>query len=162
MGFSLTLIRLLVLASALAVAEVTSSIKGSNISYPVSLNGIHLKTASAKLIATALENGTIKSLDLVDAYLQRLAANDQKGNRTTLSWFLEPARYCATNLADKYFLRTGLALHSFIEIGPTVLEIARGLDAERASGNVRSAIHGLPIVVKDGMYSCHCYGLPVK
>ncbi|KAH8728263.1 amidase signature domain-containing protein [Phaeosphaeriaceae sp. PMI808] len=80
-----------------------------------------LKTASAKVIAATLANGTVTSLDLVDAYIQRLAANDQEG----------------------------LGLHSFIEIAPTAHKIAQRLDAERASGKVRSAIHGLPIVVQD-------------
>ena len=47
-----------------------------------------------------------------------------------------------------------MTLNSLIEIAPTAHQIARELDAERANGTVRSAIHGLPIVVKDGTYHC--------
>ncbi|PVH95468.1 amidase signature enzyme [Periconia macrospinosa] len=121
MGIPIILSRLLVLSFALVAAETTFSTKGSTKSYPVSLNGIDLLTASAKTISSALANGTVTSLDLVDAYIQRLAANDHEG----------------------------LTLRSIIEIAPTAHEIARELDAERANGTVRSAIHGLPIVVKD-------------
>ncbi|KAH7303806.1 amidase signature domain-containing protein [Stachybotrys elegans] len=116
-GFS----HLVVLFSVLATAEVTLSSKGSSKLYPVTVNGINLKSASAKDIAAALSNGTVTSLELVDAYLKRVDAND----------------------------RQGLTLRSFIEIAPTARCIAKKLDAERASGNVRSPIHGLPIVVKD-------------
>lgn len=42
-----------------------------------------------------------------------------------------------------------MELRSIIEVAPTAREIAAQLDQERAAGNVRSSIHGLPIVVKD-------------
>lgn len=44
---------------------------------------------------------------------------------------------------------SGLTLRSVIEIAPTAREIARQLDEERANGNLRSQLHGVPIVVKD-------------
>ena len=79
MGIPIVLSYLLVLSSALVVAEPSFSTKGSTKPYPVSLNGIHLLAASAKTISAALANGTLTSLDLVDAYIQRLAANDHEG-----------------------------------------------------------------------------------
>ncbi|KDN59835.1 putative glutamyl-tRNA(Gln) amidotransferase subunit A [Colletotrichum sublineola] len=97
------------------------STKGSTISYPVTVNGIHLLAASARDIAEALNQQHVTSEQLVDAYIARIEAND----------------------------RTGLNLQSVIEIAPTAREVAKKLDEERQSGAIRSAIHGLPILVKD-------------
>ncbi|KAK2018405.1 amidase signature enzyme [Colletotrichum eremochloae] len=97
------------------------STKGSTISYPVTVNGIHLLAASARDIAEALNQQHVTSEQLVDAYIARIEAND----------------------------RTGLNLQSVIEIAPTAREVAKKLDEERQSGAIRRAIHGLPILVKD-------------
>ncbi len=45
----------------------------------------------------------------------------------------------------------GPELRSIIEINPDVLGIASELDRERADGNVRGPLHGIPIVVKDNI-----------
>ncbi|KAL1634239.1 hypothetical protein SLS58_010783 [Diplodia intermedia] len=92
-----------------------------NSTYPVFLNGINLLSASAAEIATALSTGNTTSLQLVDAYIARIEANNHQG----------------------------LELRAIIKVAPTAREIAHQLDLERAAGNVRSPIHGLPIVVKD-------------
>jgi amidase len=42
-------------------------------------------------------------------------------------------------------------LNSVIELNPDALEIADKMDAERKSGKVRSAIHGIPILLKDNI-----------
>jgi amidase len=47
--------------------------------------------------------------------------------------------------------RAGPKLRSIIETNPDALEIAAQLDAERAEGNVRGPLHGIPIVVKDNI-----------
>ncbi|KAK1957486.1 amidase signature enzyme [Colletotrichum sublineola] len=106
---------------AVASAAMDYSTKGSTISYPVTVNGIHLLAASARDIAEALNQQHVTSEQLVDAYIARIEAND----------------------------RTGLNLQSVIEIAPTAREVAKKLDEERQSGAIRSAIHGLPILVKD-------------
>lgn len=40
-------------------------------------------------------------------------------------------------------------LKSIIELNPKALETARELDRERASGNVRGLLHGIPVLLKD-------------
>jgi amidase len=43
------------------------------------------------------------------------------------------------------------ALRSVLEINPDALEAADSLDAERRSGRVRGALHGIPVLVKDNI-----------
>jgi amidase len=43
------------------------------------------------------------------------------------------------------------ALNAVTEINPDAISIAEALDAERSSGNVRSALHGVPILVKNNI-----------
>ena len=47
--------------------------------------------------------------------------------------------------------RQGPTLRSVIETNPDALKIAEGLDAERAAGNVRGPLHGMPILLKDNI-----------
>ncbi len=47
--------------------------------------------------------------------------------------------------------RAGPQLRSIIELNPDAADIARSLDAERRAGKVRSALHGVPIVIKDNI-----------
>ena len=42
-------------------------------------------------------------------------------------------------------------LNSVRQTNPDALEIARGLDAERASGGTRGILHGIPVLVKDNI-----------
>ncbi|MFT7585798.1 MAG: amidase [Cellvibrionaceae bacterium] len=44
--------------------------------------------------------------------------------------------------------RSGPCLNSVLEINPDALDIARELDEERAAGNVRGPLHGVPIMIK--------------
>lgn len=45
----------------------------------------------------------------------------------------------------------GPTLRSVIESNPDALEIAEGLDRERAAGSVRGPLHGVPILLKDNI-----------
>ncbi len=47
--------------------------------------------------------------------------------------------------------RQGPSLRSVIETNPEALEIAGQLDRERAAGNVRGPLHGIPILLKDNI-----------
>ena len=47
--------------------------------------------------------------------------------------------------------RHGPALNAVIELNPEALSIAEALDAERAAGQVRGPLHGLPILIKDNI-----------
>ena len=43
------------------------------------------------------------------------------------------------------------AVNSIIELNPDALGIARALDEERASGQVRGPLHGIPVLIKDNI-----------
>ena len=77
--------------------------------------------ASIPELQAALESGAATSVDLVDAYIARIAAYD----------------------------RAGPTLNAIIRLHPGAREQARRLDAERASGRVRGPLHGIPILLKD-------------
>jgi amidase len=47
--------------------------------------------------------------------------------------------------------RAGPRLRAVLETNPEALEIAEQLDQERASGNVRGPLHGVPILLKDNI-----------
>ncbi len=67
-----------------------------------------------------MQRGEIDSEQLVGWYLNRIEALDQNGP----------------------------ALNSIIEINPDALQIARALDREWQSSGPRSALHGIPVVIK--------------
>ncbi|MDE0395901.1 MAG: amidase family protein [Gammaproteobacteria bacterium] len=74
----------------------------------------------------ALEAGTVTSQELVEQYLARIEAYDLRGP----------------------------ALNAIVTLNPRVREDAAALDAERASGTVRSPLHGIPVLLKDN-YDTH-------
>lgn len=47
--------------------------------------------------------------------------------------------------------RSGPKLNAIIELNPQALEIAAALDAERAQGKRRGALHGIPVLLKDNI-----------
>ena len=76
---------------------------------------------SVRDLRAALDSGAVTSADLVDGYLARIEAFDQRGP----------------------------AINAMIAINPRARERALELDAERAAGMVRGPLHGIPVVVKD-------------
>ena len=82
-------------------------------------------------------------LDEVDvAELQRSLASGGRTARSITELYL--GRIEALNLQ-------GPELRAIIEINPDALAIADELDAERAAGNVRGPLHGIPVAVKDNI-----------
>ena len=77
--------------------------------------------ASIAELRAALESGQVTSLELVEAYLDRIAAYD----------------------------RSGPKLNTIIRIHPRARAQAVALDRERAAGTVRGPLHGIPILLKD-------------
>jgi amidase len=77
--------------------------------------------ASITELQEGLRRGTWTSVQLVDAYLARIAAYDQRGP----------------------------ALNAMIRLNPNARRDAAALDAERRRGTMRGALHGIPIVLKD-------------
>jgi hypothetical protein len=66
-------------------------------------------------------------------------------------------KYTAQSLTELYLRRIesidgqGPAIHSVLETNSDALEIARKLDAERASGRVRGPLHGIPVLLTDNI-----------
>jgi amidase len=81
---------------------------------------IELSVADAQKKMTT---GELTSLQLTQAYLERIAAVD----------------------------RAGPALNSVIELNPRAVADAERLDAERRAGTVRGPLHGIPVLVKDNI-----------
>jgi len=73
----------------------------------------------------ALNNGTITSESLVLSYLDRIARHNNTGHR----------------------------LNAVITVNPDAVAFARALDQERRSGNIRGAMHGVPVLLKDNIES---------
>ncbi len=71
----------------------------------------------------AMQNGAITSRRLVRKYLDRVKKID----------------------------RGRIDLRSYIEVNPDALDIARQLDQERADGNVRGPLHGIPVLLKENI-----------
>ena len=74
-------------------------------------------------LARAQSQGQVSSLQLVDAYLARIARIDHAGP----------------------------ALHSVLATNPEARAQARALDKERAAGHLRGPLHGIPLLIKDNI-----------
>jgi len=69
----------------------------------------------------AMTEGRVSSKDLVEAYLKRIQAFDQRGPR----------------------------LNALITLNPNAIRQAEELDRERAAKGSRGPLHGIPVIVKD-------------
>lgn len=74
--------------------------------------------------------------------LQRAMEKGEYSSRRLVELFLERIR----NIDDE-----GVQLNSVIEVNPDALAIAEQCDRERNDGTVRSALHGIPFLVKDNI-----------
>ncbi|MEM1391283.1 MAG: amidase family protein, partial [Pseudomonadota bacterium] len=74
-------------------------------------------------LVTALENGDVTSLDLTQAYLQRIEDVDRAGPR----------------------------LQSVLAVNPDALEQAQASDARREAGEMLGPLDGVPILLKDNI-----------
>ena len=77
------------------------------------------------MLQVDLAAGRISSEQLVSLYSDRIAALDRRGP----------------------------ALHAVIALNPNALADARALDQERARGQVRGPLHGIPVLLKDNIES---------
>lgn len=87
--------------------------------------------ASALELADLMQSGTVTSVQVVEALLERIREVDAPGSE--------------------------IELRSIIAVASDALAEAQRLDAERAAGRVRSQLHGVPILVKDNI---EAVGLP--
>jgi amidase len=105
------------LALALVLSPAFSSAQGTG-GYPVAEKSV------AELQAD-LTAGKVTSVELVEAYLDRIERID----------------------------RTGPALHSVIVVNPQALVEARRADAARKAGSAHGALFGIPVLIKDNIES---------
>lgn len=74
-----------------------------------------------------------------------------------LSDGMRRGRWTARSICELYLRRIdsidrrGPAINAVIEINPDALRIADRLDAERAAGKIRGALHGVPVMLKDNI-----------
>lgn len=88
---------------------------------PTARPRIEVHEASVTELQRAMTDGRTTSVQLVNAYLARIAAYEKDGP----------------------------ALNAMIRLDPSARANAARLDAERRRGNVRGPLHGIPIIVKD-------------
>lgn len=84
-------------------------------------SGFDVMERSIVELTAALEAGEVTSRELVDGYLMRIQAYDQRGP----------------------------GLNAMVTLSARAHAEADELDAERAEGRVRGPLHGIPVVVKD-------------
>ena len=83
---------------------------------------IDLLDATIAELTAEMEAGHVTSAELTRMYLDRIEAYDDELN-----------------------------LNSITNINPNALEDAAALDRERAAGNIRGPLHGIPVIVKDNI-----------
>ncbi|TVY62812.1 putative amidase [Lachnellula suecica] len=67
---------------------------------------------------------------------------------------LESGAWTSVDLTKAYILRiqeVNPVLNAVTEINPDALAIASAMDAERANGTIRSALHGIPMLIKNNI-----------
>ncbi|MDQ1347827.1 MAG: amidase [Acidobacteriota bacterium] len=85
-----------------------------------------LEELSVRDLSAGMAAGRWTSRRLVELYLGRIAEVDRAGV-------------------------AGVGTNAIAETNPQVMEIADGLDRERAAGKLRGPLHGIPIVLKDNI-----------
>ena len=67
---------------------------------------------------------------------------------------MKSGKMSAREIAQQYLTRIGEIdgkIKSVIETNPDALKIAEEMDSERKSGKIRSALHGIPVLLKDNV-----------
>jgi amidase len=118
-------IQLTALGTAVPLISLNSCvIDGTNVQVEKSKSiPFELEEKTVADLQTAMESGQYSSRSICELYLSRIKDVDQSEG----------------------------GLNSVIELNPDALSIADALDAERDNGNVRSPLHGIPIMVKDNI-----------
>jgi len=91
---------------------------------------------------------------LGEARASELDALLDRSSIVEIQRFFEHGRLSSEELVLYYVRRIRKydgTLHSVSELDPDAIDVARRLDAERASGGVRGPMHGIPILLKDNI-----------
>lgn len=92
---------------------------------PTGIRGPHTSLIGRSIdqLTAQMDQGTFTSVELVESYIERIAALDADGPR----------------------------LNSVLEVNPDARAIAAERDAERARGDIRGPLHGVPVLLKDNI-----------
>src|SRR4051812_47391598 len=85
---------------------------------------------------------------------ERSSVNVEEIDLSTLRTWMERGEATARQIVEAYIARIEQVdggLRSVLEINPDALTIADALDRERAAGQVRGPLHGIPILLKDNI-----------
>jgi amidase len=110
------------------VAAIASGVLGrsAHTAQVPSSNGLQqqdLDEITIEGLQRTMADGSTTSRSIIEAYLERIEANDRRGP----------------------------ALGSFIELNPKALDVASALDSERREKGARGPLHGIPILLKDNI-----------
>ncbi|MDX1495356.1 MAG: amidase family protein, partial [Longimicrobiales bacterium] len=107
------------------IAVIVGVATGTSMAVPAEATAQELSLTDATIadLNRAFDAGTLSAEALVEMYLARIDAYDQRGP----------------------------ALNTVLWLNEEALERARALDAERASTGPRSSLHGIPVVLKDNV-----------
>lgn len=106
-----------------ACAPSDTSPGGSNARASTEIPSFELDEVTVSELQAAMASGERSARSITELYLGRIEALDGQGPE----------------------------LRSIIEVNPDALQIADELDAERAAGNVRGPLHGIPVAIKDNL-----------
>ncbi len=109
--------------AALSVSSVSSLAKNNSAKNGETSDDFDLNETTIDALQQAMQNGKMSSADITNLYLKRIQDID----------------------------KDGYGLNAVIEINPDAVSIAEAMDAERKNGNVRSRLHGIPVLVKDNI-----------
>ncbi len=89
----------------------------------ISSDNFELNEITIDELQEAMQSGKYTSRSITEMYLKRIAAID----------------------------KSGPYLNAIIELNPDALAIADAMDKERKAGKIRSAMHGIPVLIKDNI-----------
>ncbi|MGN6534047.1 MAG: amidase [Ginsengibacter sp.] len=98
-----------------------------------------------KTVAVKNETGLFEDESLVETTISALQEKMKNGTLTSKSiteWYL--------NRIEKID-KNGPSINCVIELNPDAISIAEAMDSERKKGKVRSALHGIPVLIKDNI-----------
>ncbi|MEM6838020.1 MAG: amidase family protein, partial [Cyanobacteria bacterium P01_C01_bin.120] len=106
---------------SLRVGGAALAIAATSLITPVAAETFDLQTATVEDMQAAMEAEALTSEELVQLYLNRIAAYEDEGP----------------------------AINALITINPDALETAIAMDEARAQGEIMGPLHGIPIILKD-------------
>jgi len=116
------IIRISIFACSIWMAMVSCQTQLKD-SYADTVEKSFLEEITISQLQQDYKQGKYTITDVVEEYLERIAAIDQNGPR----------------------------LNSIIQVNPDAMEIAATLDKEMAAGNIRGPLHGIPVILKDNI-----------